>query len=261
MNKLPFEWPEEVPVEQKLYYLIRLLNRKRTGAIYESAQTFSGLVLRSAEIYRQECLDLDQQARGVIPYRLRDAYELPDDYEARTKNAPLPELPPNWDDLYLCGGRCIAIPRPRDPLLDAMKPSYGEDPLQSYLEAEVHSFSHWVAAANHAKELGLLIPPKPKGRVPEELQDEIKRLRDSLEDTPRESKFEVWKRDWESGQTTQPWRGRIPAGAEYPTGYKTGRMQLEELENSIRSTGLDPVEELAKAKAALWKKSVDTETP
>jgi len=255
MQKRNFQWPEEVPVEQKLYFLITLMNRKRTGKLYESIHLLAGASLRSAEIYQQECIDLDYQARGIIPPRFRDIYELPSDYALKTAHAPLPDLPPDWADLYLCGARCIAIPKPVDRILATLQPSYGQDPLQSYLEAETHSFGHWLAAVKQAKGMGLPLPQRPKGKVPEALKNQVSELALSEDLGPQESKFEVWKRNWEAGDTSVLWRGRIPVGAQYPEGYKTVKMQLEELESQHLTSTEDPADHLAQAKAALAKKS------
>lgn len=255
MNKQPFLWPHEVPLEAKLYFYIRLLNRRRTGKLYESAQSFEGATARSAQIYHQDCFDLDLQARGIIPPAHRDFYDVPLDYESKVKNSPLPDLPDNWDDLYLCGVRMIAIPKSVDPILAKLKPSFGDNPLESYLEAGSHSFAHWLAAATFAQENGLVIPMRPKGRVPEDLQEQINALVGP--ETPRENKFDVWKRDWMAGTTTQPWKGRMPVGAEYPPGYKTAKMQLAELEESLRGSIEDPADELSKVRAALEKKKLD----
>jgi len=253
MSKRTFYWPEEVKEEQKLYYLIKLINRKRTGSFYESSQVFTGSVLRSAEIYREEIKRLDLQSRGVIPHEFRYLYDLPENYEERTKDAKPPKLPENLDDFYLCSVREIAyIPAP-DPMLKTLRPTYGDDPLVTYLESATKSFGHWLAAAKQAKEMGKAQPPKPKGRIPEDLAEEIKEF--TLDEVPAISKFDQWKLDWEAGKTTTPWRGRAPKDAVFPDGYKSVKEQIQELAESLSGDVDDPESELIKIKAAIIKKS------
>lgn len=219
MEKKPFLWPDQVPEEQKLYYAIKRRNRiQEASHVYETAQTFTGTVKRSQEIYFEDLYNLDLLSRGIIPPHQRWVYDLPADYDDKVKNSPSVIIPDNWQDLYLCGGRGIAIPKKRDPLLDAYKPSYGDNPLQTYLEAPTKSFPHWLAAVEYAQEHNLEIPLKPRGRIPSELQETIEQVTGPQESPV--SKFEVWKQEWIDGKTTKPWRGRRPLGAEYPEGYK-----------------------------------------
>jgi len=218
--KKPVYWPEEVSYEQKLYYLILKMNRIRSSsAFYETSQTFTGQVKRSQEIYFEDLFNFDLQSRGIIPPLHREFYDIPANYDEKVKKAEPPKLPADWDDLYLCGSRCLALPKTRDSILASLTPSYGNDPLDSYIHAQTKSFGHWLAAAKFAKENGKEIPQKPKGRTPEELSDEIKEFLSTVEEQT-ESKFSIWKRSWLEGKTTAPWRGRVPHGSELPEGYR-----------------------------------------
>lgn len=250
-----FQWPEEVPYEQKLYYLIRHKLRRRDGAIYLSNQSFSGQAQQSAERFFRELEEMEFQSRGIIPPNHREFYNLPEDYEKRVAGATAPELPADWQELYLCGARALALPKKVDPITAALATqSFGDNPLESYLASNTKSFEHWIAAAKYAKEHNLLIPLKPKGRIPEKLQETLKEFISDVEGPAPLSRFEQWKQDWVNGVTSAPWRGRPPVGAEYPPGYKTGKMREQELLSALEQTVEDPEAEILRVKAALLRK-------